>query len=395
MPIRLTSRGPFLITYDQQSGRWITIPGITLSVLSQYVEIQPGTSLGRVFDMVDSDQELKRFLGKYCGCDIDAIHQRPREGGEPIQVITSMEKVEDGGDLETEMTVADAVVVEPFFYVHSDEVTGERCLEGNHILMAQSSKNRNAGTSIHSQRDVSFGFLCGLELRLNPVMVVIECDEDKQQESGEEVVAFQASIQYTLLDVLLAVYGFFGEPPYDTRYQRQVDEDAAFIEGLRSRAVAEGETEIVAPTTLPLFNEGGELPLGVHRATLPGVLERFGHGTIQRRAVADRLRRIYQLAASTGHLARFVVFGSFITAKAEPNDVDVILIMEDSFDLASVPGEAALVFQHMAADAHFGASVFWSKRSGAIGGEQAMIEHWQLRRDGGLRGIVEIVGVGP
>jgi hypothetical protein len=57
-----------------------------------------------------------------------------------------------------------------------------------------------------------------------------------------------------------------------------------------------------------------------------------------------------------------------------------------------VTDEAALVFQHMEADAYFGASVFWTKRSGAIGGEQAMIEYWQTRREGGRRGIVEIVG---
>jgi hypothetical protein len=111
--------------------------------------------------------------------------------------------------------------------------------------------------------------------------------------------------------------------------------------------------------------------------------------------VAERLTRIYHHAASTGQLARFVVFGSFVTAKAEPNDVDVVLLMEDAFDLASVTGEAALVFQHMAAGAHFGASVFWAKRSGALGGEQAMIEYWQARREGGRRGIVEIVEERP
>jgi hypothetical protein len=143
---------------------------------------------------------------------------------------------------------------------------------------------------------------------------------------------------------------------------------------------------------LPAFNADGDLPPGVHRATLSEVLERFGQGTVQRCAVADRLNRIYQLTASTGQLARFVVFGSFVTAKAEPNDVDIVLLMEDTFELTSVTGEAALVFQHMDAEAHFGASVFWSRRSGAIGGEQAMVEYWQTRRDGGRRGIVEIIG---
>ena len=143
---------------------------------------------------------------------------------------------------------------------------------------------------------------------------------------------------------------------------------------------------------LPAFNEEGDLPPGVYRATMAEVLERFGQGSIRRRAASDRLNRLFQLVASTGYLAQFVVFGSFITAKADPRDVDVIVLMEDAFDLASVTGEAALVFQHMEADAHFGASVFWTRRSGAIGGEQAMVEYWQVRREGGSRGIVEIVG---
>lgn len=142
---------------------------------------------------------------------------------------------------------------------------------------------------------------------------------------------------------------------------------------------------------LPAFNEDGDLPPGVHQATLREVLERFGHGTIQRRAVSERLARIHELASSTGHLARFVVFGSFVTAEEEPGDVDIVLLMEDTFDLSIVRDEAALVFQHMEADAHFGASVFWTRRSGALGGEQAMIEYWQVRRDGGRRGIVEVV----
>lgn len=145
---------------------------------------------------------------------------------------------------------------------------------------------------------------------------------------------------------------------------------------------------------LPTFNAEGDLPPGVHPATLPEILARFGQGSVQRCAVSDRLNRLYQLVTSTGQMARFIVFGSFVTAKDEPNDVDVILLMEDIFDLSTVSGEAALVFQHMETDAHFGASVFWTRRSGALGGEQAMVEYWQVRREGGQRGIVEIVREG-
>ena len=145
---------------------------------------------------------------------------------------------------------------------------------------------------------------------------------------------------------------------------------------------------------LPGFNEAGDLPPGIHSVTLSEVLARFGQGSVQREAVADRLTRIYQLASSTGQVARVAVFGSFITAKAEPNDIDILLLMEDAFDLAAVVGEATGVFQHLEAHARFGASVFWTRRSGAMGGEQAMIEYWQVRREGGQRGIVEILPEG-
>ena len=85
------------------------------------------------------------------------------------------------------------------------------------------------------------------------------------------------------------------------------------------------------------------------------------------------------------------MFGSFVTAKVDPNDVDVFMIMNEAFDLGEVLGEAALPFNHMEADAHFGASVFWTRPTAAIGGVQTMIEYWQARREGGKRGIVEIV----
>jgi len=142
---------------------------------------------------------------------------------------------------------------------------------------------------------------------------------------------------------------------------------------------------------LPPFTDVGDLPVGVHRASLQEVLDRFGAGSPQRAGVADRLERLYRLAGATGQLARFAVFGSFVTDKPDPNDVDVFLVMDDAFDAAKVRGEAALVFDHAAADAHFGASVFWVRRLTALGGEQTAIEYWQVKRGGGRRGIVEIV----
>jgi hypothetical protein len=146
---------------------------------------------------------------------------------------------------------------------------------------------------------------------------------------------------------------------------------------------------------LPAFSDDGDLPIGVHPANLTDVLSRFGTATAQRRVVATRLERIFAIARATGHLARFIVFGSFVTAKPDPNDVDVFLLMEDSFDSSLLMGESALLFDHASAQFHFGASVFWLRKLAAWEGEQAAVEYWQVKRGGGQRGIIEVTWEKP
>ena len=101
--------------------------------------------------------------------------------------------------------------------------------------------------------------------------------------------------------------------------------------------------------------------------------------------------RVYRLAQTSGHLARFVIFGSFVTNRIEPNDVDIFVLMTDAFDASHLAGEALLLFDHAAAQAHFGASLFWSRRLAAWPDEQTAIEFWQVKRGGGRRGIVEVI----
>lgn len=141
---------------------------------------------------------------------------------------------------------------------------------------------------------------------------------------------------------------------------------------------------------LPPFSSSGDLPVGVHLAALPEIRARLGTETHQRRRLFLRLERIVGVARDTGHLSRMVLFGSFVTTKADPNDVDVFLLMADTFDVSAVMHESLLLFDHLAAQAHFGASVFWLRQMAALEGEQAAVEYWQVRRDGQLRGIVEI-----
>ena len=99
----------------------------------------------------------------------------------------------------------------------------------------------------------------------------------------------------------------------------------------------------------PKFNESGDLPTGIHRATLAEVMNHFGRGSFQRAIVAKRLERIYSLASQTGKVVRFIIFGSFVTTKISPPDVDIFLLMDDTFDVRKVKGEDAIIFNHMPA----------------------------------------------
>ena len=106
--------------------------------------------------------------------------------------------------------------------------------------------------------------------------------------------------------------------------------------------------------------------------------------------VANDGSRIHQLAIATGYVRRIIVFGSFVTAKPEPNDVDIFIVMDDEFEFAKTHGETRLLFEHGSAHSHFGASVFWLRQLAAYNGVDAAIADWQIKRDGKERGIVEI-----
>lgn len=143
---------------------------------------------------------------------------------------------------------------------------------------------------------------------------------------------------------------------------------------------------------LPTLNRDGDLPVGVHQATLHEVVDRFGAGTRRRVEISNRLTRIHLLAIATGKVERFLIFGSYVTGKPEPNDVDIVLVMQDDFTASSVSDDAKALFDHQRADAEFGASVFWVRPAMLINESvDEFIATWQRKRGTGRRGIVEVV----
>ena len=100
------------------------------------------------------------------------------------------------------------------------------------------------------------------------------------------------------------------------------------------------------------------------------------------------LQEIIQLAETTGRFGSVYLFGSFVTSKKAPADLDIFLVMAADFSVNMAEGRAKLIFDRSRAAMVFGACVYWittrTDRTPFLGA-------WQQDRDGNLRGIVEVI----
>jgi hypothetical protein len=142
---------------------------------------------------------------------------------------------------------------------------------------------------------------------------------------------------------------------------------------------------------LPDFNSEGDLPPGIHEAPLADIIARLSAGGAERQTVTANLLRIHHLVQATGRLERFVIFGSFVTAKLNPKDVDIFLVMAEDFEVDDYTGETRAVFSHGEAQRLFGASVFWATRQTSQTLLEDLLMAWQTKRDQTQRGIVEVI----
>src|SRR5438093_3300064 len=92
---------------------------------------------------------------------------------------------------------------------------------------------------------------------------------------------------------------------------------------------------------IPELNDDGYLPPGIHPATLEEIAARFGQESEVRRVQMESLRWLVDLARRAG-VQRIVVNGSFVTDRAEPNDVDCVLLIGPGFPL-DLQAEAELL----------------------------------------------------
>jgi hypothetical protein len=84
------------------------------------------------------------------------------------------------------------------------------------------------------------------------------------------------------------------------------------------------------PAPLPPFTSHGFLPEGVHDTTWDDLRERFVINP-HRTALWGRLQEFLRKALSTHNFSHVYIDGGFITGKAAPEDIDVILQSRASY----------------------------------------------------------------
>jgi len=88
---------------------------------------------------------------------------------------------------------------------------------------------------------------------------------------------------------------------------------------------------------IPPFSLGGVLPEGIHDCTFEELRRRFGsfQASDRRPKLFAKLESFFAEVRVSG-LARYVLIdGSFATAKSQPNDIDLILIIAGDYDFAT------------------------------------------------------------
>jgi hypothetical protein len=84
--------------------------------------------------------------------------------------------------------------------------------------------------------------------------------------------------------------------------------------------------------SIPKLRKDGWLPVGIHDCTLEEIEKHFGRfkRTDRRIQLFEKLQQLVRDAYQTGLVKEFFIDGSFTSAKDEPGDIDLIIVLTPS-----------------------------------------------------------------
>jgi hypothetical protein len=131
---------------------------------------------------------------------------------------------------------------------------------------------------------------------------------------------------------------------------------------------------------IPPFDERGQLPPGIHPTTLAEVLEHFGVGSESREACAQSLQWLAPICRLAG-IERLLINGSFVSSRAEPGDVDCVLVAGEDFMAESDAARAIRIgLPYLSLQVVASAEEF-----------EFFVDLFSTDRSGSAKGLVEII----
>jgi hypothetical protein len=144
---------------------------------------------------------------------------------------------------------------------------------------------------------------------------------------------------------------------------------------------------------LPEFTAQGSLPPGIHTVTFAEVSTHYGR--FQRTDQRPRLLAVLGAFISEVRRCRWVrrlfLAGSFVTAREEPHDIDVLLIFERHAQfIALLPHEYNVLYQG-GAQRRFGTAIDLHVAEEGSELMERLLHFFQRDRNGNVVGMVEVI----
>lgn len=137
---------------------------------------------------------------------------------------------------------------------------------------------------------------------------------------------------------------------------------------------------------IPGFYDGANLPEGLYLATLEEVIGHFGGGP-RRSGLCGRLQTLVERAREC-NFRKVVLFGSFISSKAEPGDLDLFWTLPTGIDTDSLSNNCRQLIDSQNSRTLFECDIFWCfDEDDAI---ERMAKMWGFDRKGQKRGLIVI-----
>jgi predicted nucleotidyltransferase len=125
-------------------------------------------------------------------------------------------------------------------------------------------------------------------------------------------------------------------------------------------------------------------------ASLDDLKIRFGTGIPRRQFLFRQLEIVIDQLLITRSVKQIYLFGSFVSGKASPNDVDLLVVMNAGFSTTQLGGKVLELFQHDVCRIRYDADLFWVTEAVGHARIEDLLEVFSRDREGQAQSVIEV-----